>query len=40
MELTKNDKSLLLSLCIGDGCLRKPHPKSGNVQLEIAHSIK
>lgn len=40
MELTENDKSLLLALCIGDGCLRKPHPKSGNVQLEIAHSIK
>lgn len=40
MELTENDKSLLLALCIGDGCLRKPHPKSGNVQMEICHSIK
>lgn len=40
MELTKEQKSLLLALCIGDGCLRKPHPKSGNVQLEIAHSTK
>lgn len=40
MELSENDKKLLLALCIGDGCLRKPHPKSGNVQLEIGHSIK
>ena len=40
MELLENDKKLLLALCIGDGCLRKPHPKSGNVQLEIGHSIK
>ena len=40
MELTQEQKSLLLALCIGDGCLRKPHPKSGNVQLEIAHSTK
>lgn len=27
-------------MCIGDGCLRKPHPKTGCVQLEIAHSNK
>ena len=40
MELSENDKKLLLALCIGDGCLRKPHPKSGNVQLEVGHSIK
>lgn len=40
MELLENDKKLLLALCIGDGCLRKPHPKSGNVQLEVGHSIK
>lgn len=40
MELTTEQKSLLLALCIGDGCLRKPHPRSGNVQLEIGHSIK
>lgn len=40
MELTEEQKSILLALCIGDGCLRKPHPKSGNVQLEIGHSIK
>lgn len=40
MELLENDKKLLLALCIGNGCLRKPHPKSGNVQLEIGHSIK
>ena len=40
MDLSQEQKSLLLALCIGDGCLRKPHPKSGNVQLEIAHSLK
>ena len=40
MELTQTQKSLLLALCIGDGCLRKPHPKTGTVQLEIGHSIK
>lgn len=39
MELTQEQKSILLALCIGDGCLRKPHPKSGCVQLEIGHSI-
>lgn len=38
MELTKEQKSILLALCIGDGCLRKPN--KGSVQLEIGHSIK
>lgn len=39
-ELTKQQKGLLLALCLGDGCLRKPHPKTKGVQLEIGHSIK
>ena len=39
-ELSEKDKSLLIALCIGDGCLRKPHPQTGSVQLEIAHSTK
>lgn len=28
MELTKEQKSILLALCIGDGCLRKPNKGS------------
>lgn len=39
-ELSNKEKGLLLALCLGDGCLRKPHPKTGAVQLEIGHSIK
>lgn len=38
--LSNDQKGLLLALCLGDGCLRKPHPKNGAVQLEISHSIK
>lgn len=37
--LTNKEKGLLVALCIGDGCLRKPHPKTQAVQLEIGHSI-
>ena len=36
--MDKNQKSILLALCLGDGCLRKPN--RGSVQLEIGHSIK
>ena len=39
-ELNNTEKGLLLALCLGDGCLRKPHPKTGAVQLEIGHSIE
>lgn len=39
-ELTNEEKSLLLALCLGDGCLRKPNPRGGNVQFECAHSTK
>lgn len=39
-ELSNEQKGLLLALCLGDGCLRKPHPKTGAVQLEIGHSLK
>lgn len=38
MYLTKEQKSILLALCLGDGCLRKPN--QGSVQLEIGHSTK
>lgn len=38
-NLTDSEKSLLLALCIGDGCLRKP-TKRKNVQFECAHSEK
>lgn len=40
LELSNTQKGLLLALCLGDGCLRKPHPKTGAVQLEIGHSIQ
>lgn len=39
-ELSKEDKGLLFALSLGDGCLRKPHPQTGSVQLEIGHSTK
>lgn len=39
-ELSQDEKNLLVALCIGDGCLRKPHPQTGSVQLEIGHSTK
>lgn len=39
-ELTQEGKSLLTAIVLGDGCLRKPHPQTGSVQLEIGHSIK
>ena len=32
LELSNTQKGLLLALCLGDGCLRKPHPKTGAVQ--------
>lgn len=40
MELNNEQKSILLALCLGDGCLRKPITETSNVQLEIGHSIK
>jgi hypothetical protein len=39
-ELNEYDKGMILALCLGDGCLRKPHPQTHTVQLEIGHSIK
>ena len=36
--MTKDQKSILIALVIGDGTLRKPN--RGSVQLEIGHSIK
>ena len=36
--MTKEQKSILISLFIGDGCLRRPN--EGSVQAEIGHSIK
>lgn len=39
-NLTQEEKGLLVALCLGDGCLRKPQGKKQSVQLEIGHSIK
>ena len=39
-ELSQKEKGLLLAICLGDGSLHKPHPKTKSVQLEIGHSIK
>lgn len=39
-QLSQEEKSLLLAICIGDGNLHKPHPATKSVQLEIGHSIK
>lgn len=39
-ELSQYEKGLLLALCLGDGSLHKPHPKTKSVQLEIGHSMK
>lgn len=36
--LTKEEKSILMALCLGDGHIRKP--LTGNAQFECTHSIK
>ena len=38
--LSQEEKGLLVAICLGDGHLHKPHPKTKSVQLEIGHSIK
>lgn len=39
MEISEENKSILLALCLGDGCINKPRG-NGNASLEIGHSIK
>ena len=39
-KLSQEEKGLLVAICLGDGHLHKPHPKTKSVQLEIGHSIK
>ena len=39
-NLSQEEKGLLVAICLGDGHLHKPHPKTKSVQLEIGHSIK
>ena len=39
-DISKSDITLLTAIVLGDGSLRKPHPKSKVVQLEISHSEK
>lgn len=39
-KLSQEEKGLLVAICLGDGHLHKPHPKTKSVQLEIGHSVK
>lgn len=39
-QLSYEEKGLLVAICLGDGNLHKPHPKTKSVQLEVGHSIK
>lgn len=38
--LTKEEKCILFSLCLGDGYIAKPKTKNGNAQFDCTHSIK